>query len=385
MAKSRKIPTALNRKSTYIAYMQTPREPVVEKACLIGLARRSYNKPDVESSLDELEELTVSAGGAVSEKVVQVRNPDPKYYIGKGLVERIRDEFTSNGTNLVIFDDPLSPAQQRNLEEEFKVKVIDRSILILDIFALHARTAPAKLQVELAQLEYMLPRLTGAWTHFSRQHGGIGTKGPGETQLEIDRRRVRNRIANLKKQIEKLGKQREVQRKSRSKFFKVSLIGYTNAGKSTLFNRLTKSKVTTANALFTTLDSTTREMSSGYPEKIIFTDTVGFIKKLPHQLVASFKSTLEEVTFADLLLHVVDYSDENSDEKIVETERVLSDLGAGKIDKLLIYNKIDLFDELPPENVTKKTFYLSALKDCGLDKLKEELSSRLQLFSQKHS
>ena len=353
-----------------------------ERAYLIGMARTSKIKAEVEASLDELAELTRSAGAGVDASVVQVRRPDSKYYIGKGLVERIKEEITANGTNLIIFDESLSPAQQRNLEDALEIKVIDRSILILNIFAQHARTAAAKLQVELAQLEYMLPRLTGAWTHFSRLGGGIGTRGPGETQLETDRRQVRTKIASLKKKIEKLGKQREVQRKGRQNLFKVSLIGYTNAGKSTLFNQLTKANVQTANQLFTTLDSTTRVMSQGYPDKIIFTDTVGFIKKLPHQLVASFKSTLEEVTFANLLLHVVDVSDENCQEKINQTELVLNEIGAGDIDVILIFNKVDqLTDPLAQPFSDRQSFYISALKEHNLEPLRDELTARLQRFS----
>jgi len=353
----------------------------IEKACLVGLAHKSTYRGMVESSVYELAELTRSAGGTVTDKIIQVRSPDPKYYIGRGMVQKIKDLISTNGTNLVIFDDPLSPAQQRNLETEFDIKVIDRSMLILDIFALHARSAAAKMQVELAQLEYMLPRLSGAWSHFSRQYGGIGTKGPGETQLEIDRRQVRTKISRLKKELKRLGTQRETQRKSRSQMFKVSLIGYTNAGKSTLFNRLTKAQVSTANALFTTLDSTTRVMSSGHPQKILFTDTVGFISKLPHQLVESFKSTLEEVALADLLLHLVDYSDPTYSDKISETRKVLAEIKADNIDNLMIYNKIDKikdFSGLIGKNGDK--FLVSALSGEGVDDIKAELSGRVALF-----
>lgn len=353
-----------------------------EKAYLIALARTSLQRRHTEASLDELGELSVSAGASVAKKLIQTRPPDPAYYIGKGLVERIKEEISGNGANLVVFDDPLSPAQQRNLEEALGVKVIDRSILILDIFALHARSAAAKMQVELAQLEYTLPRLAGAWGHFSRQYGGIGTKGPGETQLETDRRQVRKKIAKLKQDIELLGRQRATQRKGRQNLFKVALIGYTNAGKSTLFNILTRAEVTVADKLFTTLDSTSRMMSSGYPEKIIFTDTVGFIKKLPHQLVASFKSTLEEITYSDLLLKVVDYSDRNYQEKITQTGQVLDEIGAGHIDSLMIFNKIDrMADMTAAQNGIESTYYISALKGDGLDQLREELSRRVRLFS----
>jgi len=352
-----------------------------ERAILVGLARNSLDRRAVEESIAELTELSLSAGAGIDNVFIQTRSVDPKFYIGKGMAEQIREAVASNGTNLVIFDDPLSPAQQRNLENVFEIKVIDRSMLILNIFAQHARTAAAKLQVELAQLEYMLPRLTGFWSHFSRQHGGIGTRGPGETQLETDRRQVRTKIASLKKKLEKLSTQREIQRKSRQDLFKVSLIGYTNAGKSTLFNKLTRSNVSTANQLFTTLDSTSRVMSQGYPDRIIFTDTVGFIKKLPTQLVESFKSTLEEVTYADLLLHVIDFSDPNCDEKVRQTNVVLDEIGAGSIDKLMIYNKIDMVDEMPPlAEGSNRVFYISALADTGLDRLKEELTLRLKRF-----
>ncbi len=384
MTPENKRALATRRLTTDIAYMQKTEKDKVEKAVLVGLARKSNFRQAVEESLDELAELAISAGGHVEERFVQVRNPDPKFYIGKGMVEQIRERIEENGSNLVIFDDLLSPAQQRNLEQAFNIKVIDRSILILDIFALHARSAAAKLQVELAQLEYMLPRLTGAWSHFSKQYGGIGTKGPGETQLEIDRRQVRTRISKLKKELVKLGRQRDTQRKNRQNLFKVALIGYTNAGKSTLFNRLTKSDVKTENALFTTLDSTTRMMTYVYPQKILFTDTVGFIKKLPHQLIESFKSTLEEVVYADLLLHIIDYTDENSEEKIEQTEKVLRDIGANHIDKLLIFNKIDKSDDLETMPDKANAFFVSALEKTNLKSLKEELSARLTLFSQKH-
>ncbi|RKX24760.1 MAG: GTPase HflX, partial [Candidatus Zixiibacteriota bacterium] len=285
-------------------------KPEIERAILIGLAPNSLLKKEAQESLNELERLAQTAGAEVLAQRMQVRRKqNPAFYVGSGLVKEIKGQLLELEGNCVIFDDQLSPAQQRNLEKELEAKVVDRPILILDIFARGARTAASRLQVELAQLEYTLPRLTGAWAHFSRQYGGIGAKGPGETQLEIDRRQVRTRISHLKNKLTKLGVQRETQRKRRQNLFKIALVGYTNAGKSTLFNRLTKSQIQTADKLFTTLDSTTREMSLGYPRKVVFSDTVGFIKKLPHQLVESFKSTLEEVSRADLLLHVVDCSD----------------------------------------------------------------------------
>jgi GTP-binding protein HflX len=260
--------------------------------------------------------------------------------------------------------------------------VIDRTILILDIFASRARTAASRLQVELAQLDYTLPRLTGAWVHFSRQYGGIGSKGPGETQLEIDRRQVRQKMTQLKKKLAKLDIQRSTQRKQRQQLFKIALVGYTNAGKSTLFNKLTKSDVQTADKLFTTLDATTRVMSVGYPCRIIFSDTVGFIRKLPHQLVESFKSTLEEVALADLLLHVVDCNEPDLDDIIGQTRSVLDEIGAAKVPYLLVFNKIDSNPEfLPPLVINQKQFLVSAKEETGLAALKAEIIAASEIFA----
>lgn len=346
-----------------------------ERAMLIGLARRSNLRQEAAESLEELAMLAESAGAEVIGRRVQVKDkPNPALFIGRGLVEELKRSFAETGANCVIFDDTLSPAQQRNLEQALEAKVIDRPILILDIFATRARTAAARLQVELAQLEYTLPRLTGAWVHFSRQYGGIGAKGPGETQLEIDRRQIRTKIAFLKAKLKKLDVQRSTQRKRRQSLFKVALVGYTNAGKSTLFNLLTKSGVQTADKLFTTLDSTTRVMSTGYPVQVVFSDTVGFIKKLPHQLVESFKSTLEEVSRANLLLHVVDAADEKVADRIEQTQQVLEEIGAQKVPYLLIYNKIDLCPEFyPPPADGVQQLCVSALDVIGIDPLKEAI------------
>jgi len=356
-----------------------------EKAVLVGLVRNPANRNEVFDSLEELADLAYSAGAEVVGKRIQNRTqPSAAYFVGSGFVDELKKQLKDNGANTVIFDDSLSPAQQRNLEKRLEVKVIDRPVLILDIFATRARSAAARLQVELAQLEYTLPRLTGAWVHFSRQYGGIGAKGPGETQLEIDRRQVRTKISHLKSRLKKLDRQRSTQRKKRQKLFKVALVGYTNAGKSTLFNLLTKAKVRTEDMLFTTLDSTTRVMSSGYPCTVIFSDTVGFIKKLPHQLVESFKSTLEEVTLADLLLQVVDISENNYLERLKHTRQILAEIGASQIPSILIYNKIDINPEFTSQIPNgPKPFVISATKKLGISALQAEIIAVSDKFNRR--
>jgi GTP-binding protein HflX len=356
-----------------------------EKAILVGLSRNTSHRREVSDSLSELAELAYSAGADVIGERIQNRStPSAAYLVGTGFVDELKEQLKDNGANTVIFDDSLSPAQQRNLEKRLEAKVIDRPVLILDIFATRARTAAARLQVELAQLEYTLPRLTGAWVHFSRQYGGIGAKGPGETQLEIDRRQVRTKISHLKNRLKKLDKQRSTQRKRRQRLFKVALVGYTNAGKSTLFNLLTKAKVRTEDMLFTTLDSTTRVMSAGYPCTVVFSDTVGFIKKLPHQLVESFKSTLEEVALADLLLQVIDISEDNYSERIKHTRQVLTEIGAEKVPSLLVYNKIDANPEFASESINgQNSFIISAIKKTGLPALQAEIIAVSDRFNRR--
>lgn len=356
-------------------------ERQAERALLVGLVTGKQRRGAAEELLAELAELTTSAGAVVVDSLLQKRPaPDPGTYIGKGLLSQIKERIPADNIHTVVFDDPLSPAQQRNLENAFGVKVLDRSRLILDIFARRARTSEAMAQVELAQLQYLLPRLTRAWTHLSRQYGGsIGARGPGETQLEIDRRRVRDKIANLKAKLDKIDRQRTLRRKGRQELFKIALVGYTNAGKSTLFNRLTKATVTVANQLFMTLDPTSRIMSTPYPSRVVFTDTVGFIRKLPHELVEAFKSTLEEAVVADLLIHVVDCADELFAEKIEQTEKVLEEIGA-RAPVIFAFNKIDLSPEfVPPPELSDHAVTLSATSGVGISALKDVLIERAGL------
>jgi GTPase len=279
-------------------------------------------------------------------KIIQDKSRiDPAFYIGKGKAEELAQLVEMNDISLVIFDDDLNPVQVRNLEKLINKKIIDRSGLILDIFASHAKTKEAKTQVELAQLQYLLPRLTRAWTHLSKQYGGIGTKGPGETQIETDRRIVRDRISHLKKKLDKIEAQRVTKVAHRKGFIKASLVGYTNAGKSTLLNLLTDSDVLVENKLFATLDSTTRLLQLENKQHLLLSDTVGFIRKLPHHLVASFNSTLNEVREADIILHVVDVSHPFFEDHIAVVEQTLKELGSDKKTQLKIFNKVDALSE----------------------------------------
>ena len=322
----------------------TPPPRATEKTILVGLEHDGVTKWDLEESLNELRELAATAGATVVDIVTQkLPHPTAPYYIGKGKAEEVAVLCTETGAGSIIFDDELSPAQGRNLETITSKKVLDRTQLILDIFARRARSREGRLQIELAQLQYLLPRLTRMWTHLSRQTGGIGTRGPGETQLEVDRRRVQERIARLQRDLEEVRKHRAIQREGRARhqWPVVAIVGYTNAGKSSLLNRLTKAGVLAEDKLFATLDPTTRQFVLPNKLKVLFTDTVGFIRKLPTTVIESFKATLEELKSADLLVHVVDLSHPQWEEHIVATEEVIRELEADGKHTLIVFNKID--------------------------------------------
>lgn len=314
-----------------------------EKAVLIGIMNREQNEEKVTEYLDELEFLTFTAGGEVMERFVQRMDPpDPKTFIGSGKMIEVEKFVKENDIGSVIFDDELTPAQQRNIEKQLKCKILDRTSLILDIFAQRAQTSYARTQVELAQYEYLLPRLTGLWTHLERQRGGIGMRGPGETEIETDRRIVRDRISLLKKKLKKIDRQMETQRGNRGALVRVALVGYTNVGKSTLMNVISKSDVFAENKLFATLDTTVRKVVLGNLP-FLLSDTVGFIRKLPTQLVESFKSTLDEVREADLLLHVVDISHPQFEEHIDSVNKILDEIDSADKSTIMVFNKIDLY------------------------------------------
>jgi GTP-binding protein HflX len=358
-----------------------------ENAILVGVELPSHDRSfDVEYSLDELERLAETAGAKVVHKFrQQLRSVTPATLIGRGKVEEIQTSLSELHPDLIIVDEDLSPAQQRNLEAAFKIRVIDRSQLILDIFAQRARSNEGKLQVELAQLEYLLPRLTRQWTHLSRLGGGIGTRGPGETQLEVDRRRIRERISHLKRRLKTVERTRALHRKERDEvpFTMVALVGYTNAGKSTLMNTLTRAGVFVENKLFATLDPTTRALRLPNGDKVMLIDTVGFINKIPHSLIEAFKSTLEEVRSADLLLHLVDLANPLFDEQIQVIEGVLDEIGAGEIPVLLVPNKIDVVNSLPMQRFKSRAVEgvcpISALTGAGVDRLLSVIGTILDL------
>jgi GTP-binding protein HflX len=335
----------IDRDTAAPLYIHEGRNPVrgeAETAILVGVGLANESARSIERSLDELAELARTAGAEIVGRFSQRRTRvEGATYIGKGKVEALASFLEERDARLVVFDNDLSPAQGRNLEKKLRTKVIDRSELILHIFAIHARTEAAKLQVELAQLEYTLPRLRRLWDHLSRLGGGIGTRGPGETQLEVDRRRVRERIDHLKRSLKRLEVSRDVQRKGRKSRPTVALVGYTNAGKSTLLNRLSGANVKVEDELFSTLDTTSRVVDVGRDYRVVLSDTVGFIRKLPHGLVASFRATLAEVREADMLVHVVDASNEDADSQIRTVNEVLEELGATQKPTILVLNKLD--------------------------------------------
>lgn len=341
--------------------------PQKEKAILVGIINKEQNEAKVNEYLDELAFLARTAGAVPVKSFTQkVAIPNPRTMIGSGKLEEIIHFVKENEIDLVIFDDELSPSQLRNLEREFTCRILDRTNLILDIFAGRAQTAHAKVQVELAQYEYLLPRLTRMWTHLERQRGGIGLRGPGETEIETDRRIIRDKIAKLKEQLKKIDSQMATQRKNRGRMVRVSLVGYTNVGKSTIMNMLSKSDVFAENKLFATLDTTVRKVVvENLP--FLLSDTVGFIRKLPHGLVESFKSTLDEVREADILVHVVDISHENFEEQMQVVQQTLHEIGARDKQTIIVFNKIDAYtfvakdeDDLTPK--LKENYSLDELK-----------------------
>ncbi len=358
----------------------TPEKAVIEKAVVVGLNAGVFTKAETatEESLDELEALLEAAGGVCTAKLLQNRHaPDPHSFLGEGKVEELKRLLETTGATMAVFDNELSPSQNRALEQLTGVTVLDRSALILDIFAQRAKTREGRLQVELAQYKYLLPRLTGMWTHLERQEGAIGTRGPGETQLETDRRLIRRRIQKLEDELREVRRVRAVQRERRIKNSTpvVAIVGYTNAGKSTLLNRLTGAGIPANDRLFDTLDTTTRRLKVSDTLEILLSDTVGFIAKLPHHLVEAFQATLEELKFADLLLHVADVSDPERDEHIEVVERLIARL-APETPVLRCYNKADLAapGELPRET---GAIPISARTGEGLDALLGRIEAEL--------
>lgn len=350
-------------------------EEYVEKAILVGVLEKlgDVSSDQLTEYLDELEFLVMTAGAKTMQRFTQsLDHPNPKTFVGVGKLEEITQYVRSNDIDMVVFDDELSPSQLRNIERELQVKVLDRTNLILDIFAKRAQTAHAKTQVELAQYQYLLPRLTGLWTHLERQRGGIGLRGPGETEIETDRRVIRDKISRLKEQLQKIDKQMITQRKNRGQLVRAALVGYTNVGKSTMMNLLSKSDVFAENKLFATLDTTVRKMViRNLP--FLLTDTVGFIRKLPHHLVESFKSTLDEVREADIIIHVVDVSHPNFEEQIDVVNSTLAELIDKPKPTIMVFNKVDAFsyvkkdeDDLTP--VKRENHSLDYFKDMWINK-----------------
>lgn len=348
--------------------------PITETAVLVGLVTWQQNEARVRETLDELDFLLETAGGTSIRRFVQrLEKPDPRTFVGSGKLDEIRAFITAENIGTVVFDDELSASQLRNIEKELQCKVLDRTTLILDIFARRARTATARTQVELAQYQYLLPRLSRMWTHLEKQRGGIGMRGPGEKEIETDRRIIRDKITLLKEKLKDIDKQKVTQRSGREKLVRVALIGYTNVGKSTLMNLLSKSEVFAENKLFATLDTTVRKVViDNLP--FLLTDTVGFIRKLPHGLVESFKSTLDEVREADLLLHVVDISHPDFEDQIEVVNQTLAEIKASDKPVMMVFNKVDAYsftekdeDDLSP--ATRENISLEELKRTWIAKV----------------
>jgi GTP-binding protein HflX len=349
-------------------------DAIEEDCVLVGVITQQVSEDTAEEYLDELEFLALTAGAITKNRFLQkLPIQNPKTFVGTGKLEEIKEYIQSENIKLVIFDDELSPSQLRNIERELECKVLDRNILILDIFASRARTSHAKTQVELAQLQYMLPRLTRMWTHLERQKGGIGMRGPGETQIESDRRVIQMRIALMKEKLKEIDKQMATQRGNRGQLVRVSLVGYTNVGKSTIMNMLSKSEVFAENKLFATLDTTVRKVViENLP--FLLTDTVGFIRKLPHQLIESFKSTLDEVREADLLVHVLDISHPNFEDHFKVVNETLAELENTEKPTILVFNKIDAYHHIPkeeddPSPILKENISLEDLKKTWMSKM----------------
>ena len=353
-----------------------------ENSIVVGAVINNGSTVIVNEFLDELCFLAETAGGKVLRRFIQkLEKPNPKTFIGSGKIQEIQFFIKNNDISSVIFDDELSPSQQLNLEKIFRCKIIDRTGLILDIFAQRAKTSYAKTQVQLAQYEYLMPRLKGLWTHLERQKGGIGMRGPGETEIETDRRIVRDKVSLLKKKLSTIDKQMSVQRGNRGKLVRVALVGYTNVGKSTIMNQISKSKVFAEDKLFATLDTTVRKVViENLP--FLLSDTVGFIRKLPTQLIESFKSTLSEIEESDILLHIVDVSHPNYQQHIDSVDVILNEINCGDKETIIVFNKVDKLKNMPLKN-SKTKIYISAIQKLNFDFLKNTLYEKVSKIHEK--